>query len=145
MEQRSPKDVKQDGGIVISEEVLASIAATAARGVEGVASLVPRAPRIVPRAPRIIPRAPRIIPSAPRTVPRPSGLARLLRRQGDLRYVRLTQGGGELTLELTLLVRTGVNIAALACDVQRAVKAALQDMTGKTVARVNLKIAGSEN
>jgi len=117
MEQRSQKDVKQDGGIVISEEVLASIAATAAREVEGVAGLVPR----------------------------PTGLARLLRRQGDLRYVRLTQGGGELTLELTLRVRAGVNIAALACDVQRAVKAALQDMTGKTVARVNLKIAGSEN
>ena len=130
MDQRSPKDVKQDGGIVISDEVLASIAATAAREVEGVACLVPRAPRIIPRAPRIASRA--------------AELTRLLRGQGDLRYVRLTQGGGELSLEMTLRVRAGTNIASLACEVQRAVKTALQDMTGKTVARVNLKIAGAE-
>ena len=123
MDQRSPKDVKQDGGIVISEEVLASIAVAAAREVEGVACIVPRAPRIAPI---------------------PAGLTRLLRNPGDLRYVKLTQGGGELSLEMTLRVRAGVNIAGLACEVQRAVKTALQDMTGKTVARVNLRIAGAD-
>ena len=106
-----PKTEKPDCGIVISEEVLASIAATAAREVEGVAGLVP---------------------------------ARLLRGQGNLRYVKLSQSGAQLALELTLRVRAGVNIADLACKVQRAVKTALQDMTGKTVARVNLKIAGAE-
>ena len=36
------------------------------------------------------------------------------------------------------------SLAERACEVQRAVKTALQDMTGKTVARVNLKIAGAE-
>ena len=116
MDQRRPKDDKHDGGIVISEQVLASIAVAAAREVEGVACLVFRA----------------------------DGVTRLLRKQGDLRYVRLTQGGGELSLEMTLRVRPGVNIAALACEVQRAVKTALQDMTGKTVARVNLRIAGAD-
>jgi len=111
-----PKDDKPNGGIVISEEVLASIAVTAAREVEGVAALVPR----------------------------PANVTRLLRKQGDLRYVKLTQIGTQLSLEMTLRVRAGVNIASLACKVQRAVKTALQDMTGKTVARVNLKIAGAE-
>jgi len=118
-----PKDDRPNGGIVISEEVLASIAATAAREVDGVASLVPRAPRIVPRA---------------------ASVTRLLRKQGDLRYVKLAQSGTQLSLEMALRVRAGVNIATLACEVQRAVKTALQDMTGKTVARVNLRIAGAE-
>ena len=114
MEQRSPKDPY--GGIVISEEVLASIAATAAREVEGVAALVPC----------------------------PANVKSMLRKQGSLRYVKLTLSGAELSLEMALRVRAGVNIANLACEVQRAVKTALQDMTGKTVARVNLKIAGAE-
>ncbi|MDR2686677.1 MAG: Asp23/Gls24 family envelope stress response protein [Oscillospiraceae bacterium] len=111
-----PKDGGPNGGVVISEEVLASIAVTAAREVEGVAALVPR----------------------------PANVARLLRKRGDLRYVKLAQSGAQLSLEMTLRVRAGVNIASLACEVQRAVKAALQDMTGKTVARVNLRIAGAE-
>ena len=111
-----PKTEKPDGGIVISEEVLASIAVTAAREVEGVTGLVSR----------------------------PPGAARLLRGQGNLRYVKLSQSGAQLALELTLRVRAGVNIADLACEVQRAVKTALQDMTGKTVARVNLRIAGAD-
>ena len=112
-----PKDEKPSGGIVISEEVLASIAVTAAREVGGVAALVPC----------------------------PANVTRLLRKQGSLRYVKLTHSGAQLSLELTLRVRAGVNIATLACEVQRAVKTALQDMTGKTVARVNLRIAGAEN
>ncbi|MDR2686767.1 MAG: Asp23/Gls24 family envelope stress response protein [Oscillospiraceae bacterium] len=111
-----PKDDRPNGGIVISEEVLASIAAAAAREVEGVAALVPRR----------------------------TGVARLLRGQGGLRYVKLAHSGAQLSLEMSLRVRAGVNIADLACEVQRAVKAALQDMTGKTVARVNLMIAGTE-
>ena len=115
MDPHNPDD-KTEGGIVISEEVLAAIAATAAREVEGVTALVPR----------------------------PAGVARLLRKEGDLRYVKLTQAGAELALELALRVRAGANIATVATGVQRAVKNALQDMTGKTVARVNLKIAGAD-
>jgi len=114
MDQHSPKDDR--GGIVISDEVLAAIAVTAAREVEGVASLVAR----------------------------PAGITRLLRQGGSLRYVKLAQNGAELSLELTLRVRPGVNIATLACKVQCAVKAALQDMTGKNVARVNLRVEGAE-
>jgi len=114
MEQHSPGDDR--GGIVISEEVMAAIAVTAAREVDGVASLVPRPPDVT----------------------------RLLRKGGSLRYVKLTENGAELSLEMALRVRAGVNIAAVATGVQRAVKNALQDMTGRTVARVNLKIAGAE-
>ena len=117
MEQRSPADKDPKGGTVISDEVLASIAIAAAREVEGVAALVPR----------------------------PASLTRLLRKEGSLRYLKLTQNGAELSLEITLRVRAGANIATLACEVQRAVKTALQDMTGRIVARVNLRIAGADS
>ena len=109
-----PEDSK--GELVISEEALAAIAATAVRKVEGVTALVPRA----------------------------ASITKLLRKVDDLRYVKLTQAGAELAIELTLRVRAGVNIAVLACQAQRAVKKALRDMADKTVARVNLKIAGAD-
>lgn len=105
------------GGLVISDEVIAAIAAAAAREVEGVTSLVPRT----------------------------ANVTRLLKQGGGSQnYVKLIRGGGELSLEMTLRVRAGVNIANLSCEVQRAIKTALQDMTGKTAARVNLKIAGAD-
>jgi len=116
MDPQSPKDSKNEGGIVISEEALAAIAVTAVRGVEGVTALVPRS----------------------------ANVARLLRQKGSLRYVKFMRAGAELSLEIALRVRAGVNITALACQAQCAVKNAVQDMTGKTVARVNLKIAGAD-
>ena len=73
-----------------------------------------------------------------------ASITRLLRQGGSLRYVKLAQSGAELSLELALRARAGVNIASLACKVQSAVKTALQDMTGKNVARVNLRIEGAE-
>jgi len=96
--------------------VLAAIAVTAAKDVEGVAALVPR----------------------------PVDIARLRKQGGSLRYVKLVENNAELALEMSLRVRAGVNIATVATGVQRAVKNALQSMTGKTVARVNLKIAGAD-
>ena len=114
MDPFGPDDEKV--GIVISEEVLAAIAATAVREVEGVTALVPR----------------------------PANVARLLRKGGDLRYVKLTRAGAELVIEMTLRVKAGVNITTLSCQAQCAVKKALQDMAGRAVSRVNLKIAGAD-
>ena len=114
MDQHSPGEKKV--GIVISEEVLASIAATAVREVEGVTALVAR----------------------------PANAARLLRRGGNLRYVRLSQAGTELVIEMALRVKAGVNITTLSCQAQCAVKKAMKDMAGRSVARVNLRIAGAD-
>jgi len=114
MDPHGPKD--DNVGIVISEEVLAAIAATAVRKVEGVTALVPRQ----------------------------ANVARLLRKRGDLRYVKLTQAGAELVVELALRVKAGVNITTLSCQAQHAVKKALRDIAGRTVARVNLVIAGAD-
>jgi uncharacterized alkaline shock family protein YloU len=114
MDPRGPKDKKV--GVVISDEVLASIAAAAVREVEGVTALVPR----------------------------PGNVTRLLRRAGDLRYVKLTQAGAELVVEMALRVRAGANITTLSCQAQLAVKKALEGMAGRAVARVNLMIAGAD-
>ncbi|MCL2298679.1 MAG: Asp23/Gls24 family envelope stress response protein [Firmicutes bacterium] len=114
MDPHGPDDEKV--GIVISEEVLAAIAATAVREVEGVTALVPR----------------------------PGNAARLLHKRGDLRFVKLAQAGAELVIEMTLRVKAGVNITTLSCQAQTAVKKAMQDMAGRAVARVNLKIAGAD-
>jgi len=114
MEKHSPDE--KTVGIVISEEVLAAIAATAVREVEGVTALVAR----------------------------PAKVTRLLRGGGNLRYVRLSQAGTELVIEMALRVKAGVNITTLSCQAQSAVKKAMKDMAGRSVARVNLRIAGAD-
>lgn len=100
-------------GLVISEEVLAEIAAAAARGVSGVSALA-----------------------------RQQGERR--RSPGKaLRYVKIS-GEAELVVELWLRLKAGTKIIAVASEVQRGVREALQTMAGKTVLRVNLRITGIE-
>ena len=103
-----------EDGLVISEEVLAAIAVTAARRVEGLSALVPR----------------------------PGEALRLFKGE-DLHYVKIT-GEEELTVEMTLRVRADTKGSVVAMEVQRAVKNALQTMTDKTVEHVNLKIQGAD-
>jgi len=99
--------------LVISDEVLAAIAVTAAREAEGVSALAPRPPEI----------------------------ARLFKGE-HLRYVKITRDGDELSVDLALRVRAGTKVTEAASGVQRAVRGALCDMTEKTVAKVNIKILG---
>jgi len=100
------------GGFVISDEVIAAIAVTAAQDVEGVSAIMPRA----------------------------SELTRMLKK--DLRFVKITGSEAEVTVELLLRLRADARLITVAGRVQRAVKEALQSMTGRTVARVNLRIVG---
>ena len=100
------------GGLVISDEVLAAIAVAAARSVEGVSAIVPRA----------------------------SELTRVLKK--DLRFVKITGSEAEISIELLLRLRADARLVTVAGRVQRVVKEALQSMTGRAVARVNLKIMG---
>ena len=66
------------------------------------------------------------------------------RRGESLRYVKIGGTAAELVFDMTLRVRADAKVCAVACDVQRAVKNAVQGMTGKTVARVNLRIDGAD-
>jgi len=100
------------GSFVISDEVLAAIAVAAAQDIEGVSAIVPRA----------------------------SDLTRMLKK--DLRFVKITGNEAEVTVELLLRLRADARLVTVVGRVQRAVKEALQSMTGRTVARVNLRIVG---
>jgi len=104
--------MEPSGGLVISEEVLAEIAVTAARDAPGVSTLV-RQPGEWMRRP-----------------------------EKTLRFVKISGSETELVVELWLRLKPGAKITAVAADVQRGVKDALHTMTGFTVARVNLRIIG---
>ena len=103
--------MEPSGGFVISGEVLAEIAATAAQGVPGVSALV-----------------------------RQYGERRRSSEKA-LRFVKIS-GEAELVVELWLRLKPGTKIIAVAAEVQRSVREALQTMTDKTVLRVNLRIIG---
>jgi uncharacterized alkaline shock family protein YloU len=105
---------EQNSGLVISEEVLAAIAVAATRDVDGVSALVPHT----------------------------ANVKQLLRQGSSQRFVKITGTETELVLELWLRIKANVKIADVATEVQRNVKEAMQTMTGKTVAKVNLRIAG---
>ncbi|MDR3314185.1 MAG: Asp23/Gls24 family envelope stress response protein [Oscillospiraceae bacterium] len=102
-------------GLVISDEVLAAIAVTAAKDVDGVSALVPRA-----------------------------DVTRLLRTGDSLRYVKIGGGEADILLHLAIRIRAGARISSVAGELQKEVKNAVQNMTGRAVAKVNVSIAGAD-
>ena len=104
------------GDLIISNEVLAAIAVTAAKDVEGVSALVPRA-----------------------------DISRLLRSGESLRYIRLGGGEGDITMQLAIRVRAGARIPTVAGELQKEIKNAVQNMTGRTVTKVNINVAGTDS
>ncbi|MDR1927069.1 MAG: Asp23/Gls24 family envelope stress response protein [Oscillospiraceae bacterium] len=106
----------EHAGLVISEEVLASIAVTAAKDVEGLSSIVPQAP----------------------------ALPGVRRRGASLRLVRISGGADGLTMQLSVRIRAGSRISVVAGGIQRAVKAAVQSMTGRAVSKININVAGAD-
>ena len=108
---------KQDvvSGLVISEEVIAAIALNAAKDVEGVSGFAAR----------------------------PRDLQALLHIGDDmLKSVRVWVNENEIKLHLYLLLKGGTKIPAVSAQVQRAVKNAVQNMTGRVVTKVNISIVG---
>lgn len=56
--------------------------------------------------------------------------------------VSVKYNGEAAEISLTLMLRTGVRAAVCAETVQNAVRDSVQNMTGITVSRVNIKICG---
>lgn len=102
-----------EGNCVISEEVIATIACTAAKDIEGVAGLAQRPNDI---------RG--MISSAP------------------TRSVKVINNDSELIVTVYITVKLGEQIQEVATRVQQAVKSAVQSMTGKPLTRVDVNIAG---
>ena len=56
--------------------------------------------------------------------------------------VKVDSDGGELTLELDIVVLFGTKIQSAATEVQKKVKSAVETMTGLPVAMVNVNVCG---
>lgn len=107
---------KENGNLTISEEVLSSIAMNAAKDIEGVSSFSNK----------------------------PSDVVSTI-KQHSLKVmspVRILQVGDDLNISIYINVLPNFKIQDVALAVQSNVKEAIQNMTGKLVAKVNVIIAG---
>ena len=106
-----------NGEIVIADEVVAVIAGLAAMEVEGVASMAGNATR------ELISKI---------------GIKSLSKG------VKVDILEGVVTVAMTLNIKYGYNIMSISTKVQEKVKASVENMTGLTVADVNVRVAGVE-
>ncbi|MBP3436067.1 MAG: Asp23/Gls24 family envelope stress response protein [Clostridia bacterium] len=104
-----------EGRCIISEEVIATIAATAAVEVPGVASMANRTMDI-----------------------------RGLVSSSGTKTVAVVNNESETIVDVYVNLKAGFRIPEVAGQVQRQVKSAVQSMTGKPVTKVNVHIAGME-
>lgn len=117
-DERNTYTIHQDpnlGEVKIADEVVAIIAALAATEVEGVASM---AGNIT------------------------NDLIARLGMKNLSRGVKVDVLEGIVTVSLALVLKYGYNIMDVSAKIQEKVKAAVENMTGLTVADVNICIAG---
>ncbi|MBO5929459.1 MAG: Asp23/Gls24 family envelope stress response protein [Clostridia bacterium] len=101
-----------EGRCIISEDVIATIASTAAMEVPGVASMATRTD------------------------------IRGLMNSSASKSVAIVNNENETVVTLYINLKLGVRIPDVAGQVQRAVKSEVQSMTGKPVTKVNVHVAG---
>lgn len=102
-----------EGCCIISEEVIATIASTAAVEVEGVAGMATRLTDI-----------------------------RGLVGSSATKSVGVVNNENETVVDVYINLKLGVRIQDVAGEVQKQVKSAVQSMTGKPVTKVNVHVAG---
>lgn len=104
------------GDLVISNEVVSSIAVNAANDVDGVSSFYNGPVDVVTTI-----------------------------KQGSLKVmspVRIIQDGDEFSISIYINLEPGKKFQTVATEVQQAVKESVQNMTGKRVNKVNVIVAG---
>ena len=107
------------GGVIISEEVVSSIVTNAAKDVNGVTGFSNKPDDVVSTI-----------------------------KKGSLKVmspVRVFQDGDDLDISVYINIASGIKIQPVAEEVQRVVKEAVQNMTGKLVSKVNVIIASVED
>jgi len=102
------------GKINIADEVIATIAGTAAMEIEGVASMVGNI----------------------------SDIAELLGKKNLSKGVKLEINEQEVSVELNLFIKNGYKIPEVCANVQDRVKTAVETMSGLKVVEVNVNISG---
>ena len=103
-----------EGSCIIAEDVIASIACTAAGEVAGVAGMAVR----------------------------PADLRGIVAPSPASRSVKVTNTQNDTVLDVYINLRQGARIQETAARVQQNVKTAVQSMTGRPVTRVNVHIEG---
>ncbi|MBQ9532073.1 MAG: Asp23/Gls24 family envelope stress response protein [Eubacterium sp.] len=106
----------EKGNLVISEEVISSIAINAAKDVEGVSSFSNRPVDVFSTI-----------------------------KSGSLKVmspVRIYQNGEDINVSIYLNIEPNKKIKSVAQNVQQNVKESIQNMTGRLVSKVNVIIAG---
>ncbi len=104
-----------EGRCIISEEVIATIAATAAVEVPGVASMANRS----------------------------IDIRGLVSSSGN-KSVAVINNESETVVDVYVNLKAGFRIPEVAGQIQRQVKSAVQSMTGKPVTKINVHIEGME-
>ncbi len=102
-----------EGTCIISEEVIATIACTAALEVDGVAAMAQR-----------------------------PDIRTIITGGTNSRYVKVQGSESAMTLDVYLSIAQGYRIPDVSEQVQQAVKSEVQAMTGKPVTRINIHVAG---
>lgn len=105
------------GEVVIADEVVAVIAGLAAMEVEGVASMAGNATR---------------------------ELISKIGKKSLSKGVKVDILEGVVTVAMTMTLKYGYNVMDISNKVQEKVKSAIENMTGLTVADVNIRVAGVE-
>lgn len=107
------------GGVIISEEAVSSIVTNAAKDVNGVTGFSNKPDDVVSTI-----------------------------KKGSIKVmspVRVFQDGDDLDISVYINIASGIKIQPVAEEVQRVVKEAVQNMTGKLVSKVNVIIASVED
>lgn len=107
------------GGVIISEEAVSSIVTNAAKDVNGVTGFSNKPDDVVSTI-----------------------------KKGSLKVmspVRVFQDGDDLDISVYINIASGIKIQPVAEEVQRVVKEAVQNMTGKLVSKVYVIIASVED
>lgn len=112
--QVNKDSIKNCGGVVISAEVISSIAANAAKDIEGVDGLC----------------------AAPVQIKGVLGKV-----SGKPSSVVVSNKDSDLVITVYIRMKSGYNIQTVASEVQNAVKQTVQNMTGKVVTKVNVTVA----
>lgn len=102
----------ENGGIFISNDVIASIAANAAKDIEGVSGF------------------------AYKSVNRAGSASDISKA------VRVVSQDNDVKIQIGIRVKNGVNLQTVSLNIQRNIKNAVQSMTGKVVSKVNVAVQG---
>ena len=105
------------GSVSISDDVIASIAMSAAKEVEGFGSFSPRIPDMLTQ---ILPES--IAPSR--------------------KSVKVYNVDGDIKIQLFINVKDGSDVNKVSADIMSAVKNSVQNMTDKAVSKVNVCVQG---